>query len=133
MLRALSHRFPEQSDSAAISGEFARVLQDIRNVLAPILGNRGVAALLQRSLHRASMQFPWIAETLAGDDLVDLPALQASLAAHEPAAARAAVECSLECFHALLTSLIGAPLTERLFVPVWTPPSSGEAAQEPQP
>jgi hypothetical protein len=133
MLRALSHQFPENSDAGATAGEFVRVLEDIRIVLAPVLGNRGVSALLQRSLHRASLQFPSIAASLDGPEFVDLPALQLAVAGEEPAPARAAVECVLHAFHALLTSLIGAPLTERLFESVWAPPPRGDAAQEPKP
>jgi hypothetical protein len=133
MLRALSRQFPENSDAGATAGEFVRVLEDIRIVLAPVLGNRGVAALLQRSLHRAGLQFPWLATSLGGPDFADLAALQIAVARQEPAPARAAVECALHCFHALLTSLIGAPLTERLFDSVWAPPPRGRAAQETQP
>jgi hypothetical protein len=55
------------------------------------------------------------------------------LAAEDAVAARAAVDGALRCFHDLLTSLIGVPLTERLFESVWTSPSSGNAAQEPKP
>lgn len=132
MLRTLSLQFPKNSDSAVIAGEFVRVLQDIRIVLSPILGVRGVAALLQRSLHLARLQHPWLADPLAGGDFVDVPALQASLAGQDHASARAAVEAVLASFHALLNSLIGAPLTERLFASVWTPSPSGRAAQETQ-
>ena len=133
MLRALSHQFPEDSDAGATAGEFVRVLEDIRIVLAPILGNRGVAALLQRSLHRAGLQFPWIANSLDGPEPLDLAALQLTVAGQDPATSRAAVECVLHSFNALLTSLIGAPLTERLFDSVWTPPPRGDAAQESKP
>jgi hypothetical protein len=130
MLRALSHLFPENSDSVAIAGGFVRVLQDIRIVLTPILGERGVAALLQRSLHRARLEFPWLADSPASEASLDLEALQDSLSDQDPASARAAVDGALHAFHALLSSLIGAPLTERLFDSVWAPPSSGNAAQE---
>lgn len=131
MLRALSHQFPKDSDSVAIAGEFVRVLQDIRIVLSPILGVRGVAALLQRSLHLARLQYPWLADPLAGEDFVDVPALHASLTQQDQASTLAAVDDVLLSFHALLTSLIGAPLIERLFESVWTPPPSGSAVQEP--
>ncbi len=132
MLRALSLQFPKKSDSVAIAGEFVRILQDIRNVLTPILGVRGMAALLQRSLHLVRLQQPWLSDPLADGDFVDVAALQASLAAQDPASARAAVNGVLASFHALLISLIGAPLTERLFASVWTPSPSGRVAQETQ-
>jgi hypothetical protein len=131
MLRALSHQFPENSDSVAIAGDFVRVLQDIRIVLTPILGVRGVAALLQRSLHLARIQFPWLEDPLA-EDFLDVSALQESLTRQNPDSARSAVSGVLHSFHALLTSLIGAPLTERMFDAVWTAPSNGTDAEEPQ-
>jgi hypothetical protein len=133
MLRALSHQFPEDSDAVAIAGAFVRVMDDIRTVLTPVVGSRGVTALLQRSLQLASHQFPSIPPPSGSEEVVDLPALQAALAAQDPAAARAAVDGALNSFHDLLTSLIGVPLTERMFVSVWAPPSSGSAAQEPKP
>lgn len=131
MLRALSHQFPRDSDSVATAGEFVRVLQDIRIVLTPILGVRGVAALLQRSLHLARLQHPWLADPLAGGDFVDVSGLQSSLAEQDRVASLAAVDDVLAAFHALLTSLIGAPLTERLFESVWTPPPPAAPRRKP--
>ena len=133
MLRVLWHQFPTESDSVSTAGEFVRVLQDIRIVLTPILGVRGVAALLQRSLHLARLHHPWLADPLAGGDYVDVAALQSSLSGRDPASCQAAARAVLSSFHALLSSLIGEPLTERLFESMWTPPTSGNAAQETQP
>jgi hypothetical protein len=133
MLRALSHEFPEKLDSVAIAGGLERVLEDIRTVLSPVVGSRGVAALLQRSLQVASHQFASIPTPSGGEDGVDLHALQAAIASQDPAAARAAVEGVFNAFYDLLTSLIGVPLTERLFDSVWASPPSGNAAQEPKP
>jgi hypothetical protein len=133
MLRALSHQFPENSDSVAIAGRFVRVMAEIRAVLSPVVGARGVTALLQRSLQLAGHRYASLPARSDSEDSIDLQALHVALAALEPAAARAAVDAVLQSFHELLTSLIGASLTERLFDSVWASPPSGNAAQEPKP
>jgi hypothetical protein len=132
MLRALSHQFPEDLESVAIAGGFVRVLEDIRRVLAPVVGNRGVSALLHRSLHLAGHRFA-IPTPSGSEDSIDLQALQASLSALDSATARAAIHGVFNSFHDLLTSLIGVPLTERLFDSVWASPPSGQAVQETKP
>lgn len=112
-----------------VADEFVRVLQELRVILTPVLGVRGVATLLQRSLHAGRMQFPWLADSLADEDFVDLMALQSSLAGEDYRSSRAAADGVLYSFHALLTSLIGMPLTELLLDSASTPPSNDSAGR----
>ena len=134
LLRALSPRFPQGLDASSVGREFVRVLLEIRGILPPILGARGVAALLQRSLHQARARFSWLADPFAEGDFIDLPALQSSFAGQDAASARAAaVDGVLASFETLLTSLIGESLTERLFDSVWTLAPEGGHVKETAP
>jgi hypothetical protein len=120
MMDGVERQFPRDLDSPAVAAAFVRVLLDVRSILDPILGARGVAALLQRSLRIASDRFPWLADPFVDGEFVDMPALQASLARQEPATARdGAIDGVFSALHSLLVSLVGAPLTERLFEAAW--------------
>lgn len=108
--------------------------QQIDATLSPILGQRGVTALYQRSLHLASAPHPWLAGTQ--QDLqaaMDLDALKMAIAQRSPADAAAAGGHLLQTFHGLLASLVGPSLTERLLRPVWTHPSSAAPTQDASP
>lgn len=106
------------------------VWQEIDLVLRPIIGTGGVLALLQRSVHLTAVQHPWLRVGLGAGGLAgaDAAALTAVLAQQDAAQALACGNALLTTFHGLLTSLIGASLTERLLRPVWgTPPMSAPA------
>ena len=118
---------------AAGVGEVAEVLADIcREIdaaLTPIIGSRGVAALHQRSLHLATASHPWLARL----DPAALHTPQAlPLEQPDPLLAAAGAEAFLQTFYDLLTTLIGAGLTERLLRSVWAHSLSGPP-QDPSP
>jgi hypothetical protein len=127
----LSHLFQHDPDPVAIAGKLARVLHDIEAVLTPILGGRGVAALVQRSLHLARATHPWLAEPIeVAQPGIDLHALESSFARHEAAEAASAALALLHSFHELLASLVGRPLAERLLEPVWARAPNSRTAQD---
>jgi hypothetical protein len=99
--------------------------------LSPIIGHRGVAALLRRSLYLTRDAHPWlipVSDTAAGQDL--LAPLQSALLLQDEADAMAAHGALLGNFRDLLTTLVGESLTERLLRPVLDNTSSGAAAQD---
>ncbi|WP_439536673.1 hypothetical protein [Methyloversatilis sp.] len=99
--------------------------------LSPIIGQRGVAALVKRSLYLTRDTHPWLApvcDTAAGQDVV--ATLRSALLLQAEAEAAAAHGALLENFRDLLSTLIGASLTERLLRPVLDNTSSGSAAQD---
>jgi hypothetical protein len=104
-------------------------------VLRPIIGQGGVLALLQRSAHVAAVHHPWLRADLGADGLagVDAADIAAVLARQDAAQALACGSRLLDTFHDLLTSLIGASLTERLLRPVWGPPPISAPAQDMSP
>lgn len=120
-----------QEVAALVAATFRRVHQ----ALVPIVGERGMAALYKRSLHLSRAMHPSLpgaAEGAAADAefAVDLTALTAALATRSSAEAASAGTQLLDCFRALLTTLIGETLTERLLRPVWVTLLSGAYARD---
>ena len=117
--------FLESAVSAGASSEqvaalVASTFRGLDQALAPIVGQRGMAALYKRSVHLCRPMQPWlpVATEAAGSE-IDVAALNAALAKQSAADAAAAGIQLLASFGALLTSLIGESLTERLLRPVW--------------
>ena len=97
--------------------------------LSPIVGERGVQMLFQRSVHLTVGRFPWLAPLReAGVRVADVGRLEAALA--PPSGAEAAKEALLRALYDLLASLIGAPLTERLLPAVAAQLSGAPAAPQ---
>lgn len=102
--------------------------------LSPIIGQRGVAALFKRSLYLRRKQYPCLSDVYTGElHPGGFAALRTVLAQQTSSTAAAAQDALLLSFDELLTSLIGASLTERLFGFVWDKHSRGDAAQDTTP
>jgi hypothetical protein len=107
------------------------VWQEIDATLVPVLGQRGVAALFNRSLNLVSSTHPWLAVGLGGAlEAVDPAALRSALLGRTPADALADATALYRTFHELLAGLIGVPLTNRLLRSVWEPSTGATAAQD---
>lgn len=102
----------------------------IVEVLTPILGQRGVAALYRRTLNVAGGLHPCLLQAHESDEPVTFKRLRRVLAQQAPDVAAAATDASLQTFHELLGSLIGSALTQRLLGSVWSPIFSGSPAQD---
>lgn len=131
----LAIRAAEGADSRQIADAIGAMWTDIEAALQPVFGRRGVAALFKRSLHRTASRHVWLEPAkLAGDDAAcNLADLQALFAAQAPATATEAGSMLFMNFRELLTSLIGAPLSEQLLKAAWSPSTSAAAAQDPKP
>ena len=108
---------------------------DIQFALQPVLGQRGVAALFWRTLHLTATRHPCLAPLKTGNTTaaIELGELIRLIAAQQPAIAMEAGSALFMNFRELLTTLIGAPLTERLLKAAWSTPSSAPLAQDPKP
>ena len=128
----LAHLTGAGAGAVQVAQAFGAVWQEIDQVLRPIIGQGGVLALLQRSGHVAAVHHPWLRADLGADGLagVDAADIAAVLARQDAAQALACGSRLLDTFHDLLTSLIGASLTERLLRPVWGPPPISAPAQD---
>lgn len=121
----LAYRIWDDSTATEVAAACGALWLEIVAVLSPIIGTRGVAALGQRSLHLASATHPWLAARPSADpDALDAAWLVSLLAQRSGDEAAAAGSTFLQAFRELLSSLIGASLTERLLRSVWGPPDT---------
>jgi hypothetical protein len=117
-------------EGAAIAEAAVRLWKDYMNLLAPILGARGVEALFGRSLHVTSIAFPALASVRdQADRAIPLGPYRVCLQACDPATALEASLAHLMNFTELVSTMIGANLLERLLGPVWAPPSLSSAPE----
>jgi hypothetical protein len=122
------------ADAGAVAAAASGVWRQVTECLAPMIGARGVDALLGRSLQLTAPAFPWLARVLDQEDGRELLAnVQARLAARDPNAAAEASLALLVAFTELLATLIGASLTDRLLDPVWGGAGAPESKPEARP
>ena len=128
----MAQRAGDGADAAGIAEAIVALCEQVGSELAPIIGQRGVAALYTRSLYLATAAHPWLELQAEPQGSMDLSALKTAIAGQPSADAAAGGVAVLQTFHALLTSLIGASLTDRLLDAVWVhhSPSSGSPAQD---
>ena len=121
----------EGADAGQIADAAVAVWSAIDKALSPVIGQRGSAALYQRSLHLARADYPWLGAAYQGDaERYGFDVLRAALAQQIPEDAAAAHDRILHTFIDQLTALIGASLTQRLLQPAWELPSSGHAVKD---
>jgi hypothetical protein len=132
----LAEQVSEGADAARVADHVLAVWKQVEDVLTPIIGQRGVAALYRRSLYLAARDHPWLARLQlqeADPPAVDVAALRSALAQQDPDAAAAGGGALLQTFHELLASLVGPSLTGRLLATAWELPTRGPSAQDPSP
>lgn len=121
----------EATDIELIADGLASLWREIDAVLCPIIGQRGVAALYQRSLHLASQTYPWLA---SADDRnqtsIDPTQLKALLMQQQRVELIEGGGFLFKTFYELLVSLVGPSLTERLLRSVGGHLFSGPAAAQ---
>ncbi|UYB52990.1 hypothetical protein OCJ37_03230 [Xanthomonas sp. AM6] len=131
---ATLERRAARASAEDVAAAIVQVWQQMDDALTPILGARGVAALLRRTLFVCKDHFPWLAETYAASEISSdrgvIDVLRRVLAEQPAPAAAAGGGALLHSFHDLLVGMIGTELTERLLRPVWTPLSAATPAQD---
>lgn len=112
---ALADRIGQAADAAQAADIVALIWQEIDRALYPLIGKLGVAALFKRSLYLTSAAYPWLAGTHEGvQTAMDLESLHSVLAQQSTTQAASAGVALFLTLYELLSSLIGASLTERL-------------------
>ncbi len=128
---ALTQLSTDGADASHIARGAIAILDAIDAALGPIISRRGVAALYQRSLFLIRPGFPWLVAVYEGALVPgDFSTLQTALAEQSAEDAMLGTIALLNTFHDLLSSLIGASLTDRLLGPICDTPSSGDAVQD---
>lgn len=131
---AESHQAQAASPSLSACAKLdatAAAWQTLHASLSPIIGQRGMVALLRRSLYLTRDTHPWLApvcDTAVGQDL--LTALRSAFLLQTETEVAAAHGALLGNFRDLLSTLIGDSLTEKLLRPLLVNNSSGSAAQD---
>ena len=126
----LAHRLGNNASPEQVAEAIVAVWGEIDQALKPILGQRGVIALYKRSRFLCALQYPCLADIdISVRPDMRLSELKPLLAQHHDLAS-AAGNTFFQIFHELLTSLVGASLTERLLRPVWENSLSGPPAQD---
>jgi hypothetical protein len=130
----LAHRVEKDAGAEQIAEEAVALWHEIDRALSPIIGKGGVAALYRRSLHVSGAVHPWLASSHEGAPMALDPApLKLLLAKQSNADAASGSRAVLQAFHALLSTLIGAVLTEQLLGSVWSLHLSSAPAQDSSP
>ncbi len=123
-----------EADARRVADRVVGAWREIHAVLLPIIGQRGVLALYDRTLHLVGASHPWLMES-AGDAaaLTDLVFLGDAFAQQSAVDAADAGDALINTFNGLLISLIGAELTEKLLHSVWEGLSHGSPTQDTSP
>ncbi len=113
------------ANAGAIAEAKLKTWHQVSARLSPVIGERGVDALLGRSLYLTSTTYPWLAAVW---DNADSPTMLAGLETRLADRCQDAAEANrtlLATFIKLLADMIGESLVERLLGPVWAfPPSA---------
>jgi hypothetical protein len=129
---ALSSRVGDDAVRGGVSAAVVTTWQDIARALAPIVGQRGVAALYKRSLYLAADKYPWLTGAFDGaDTAMSLETLHGVIAGQDAVEAAAAGSALFRTFGELLASLIGFSLAERLLADAWENLFRGSPGQDP--
>lgn len=122
--RTLAQGAGDSPDARAIAESVLGVWHQMAHRLVPVIGTRGVDAVLNRSLYLTSKTYPWLAIACNGENSALLIAgLRECIASRETVDATEASQTLLANFTELLATLIGVSLTLRLLAPVWVPPA----------
>lgn len=117
---ALQRWFATHGTSAEVAGHLVASFEEITSALSPIIGSRGIAALINRSVHLAGLRHPWLsADSKASLQSVNFVALAQAIGRRDVQDAALGGGDLLHTFHALLSTLIGMSLTETLLRPAW--------------
>jgi hypothetical protein len=128
----LNQTLSPNADVEEVAGHIVSLWRDITITFASVVGKRGVAALIRRSLSLTLGEFPWLSAALTDPATEDeLAGLGHTLAQHPGADASAANSALLRNFLALLASLIGAALTERLLRQALDTTRTGASQEKP--
>jgi hypothetical protein len=127
-----AHLIAPDATAQAVATAIAAVCREVDAVLRPILGQRGVVALLNRSIQLSAEAHPWLAAARQ-DPQTELQwsALASLFSQQEATDATSGGEALLLSFHQLLCSLIGASLTQRLLRPAFSPASTHATGASP--
>jgi hypothetical protein len=130
-LTLLARRTGPGAGADAIAAAAGRAYDDLVQVLTPVIGDVGVAAITDRALHLATRHYAWLPSSAPGAaDTSFTKVIDALKRYDDPAVAAEAAAAVLAAILALLATFIGEPLAARLVRQAWPDAPSSAATEE---
>jgi hypothetical protein len=118
--RVLSRHAGAAVDATAVAAAASRAYDDLAQVLAPVIGDVGVAVMTDRALHLAAREYPWLPSSEPGAaDTSFTKVIDALKRLDDPAVAADGAAAVFEAILGLLATFIGEPLAARLVQQAW--------------
>ena len=116
----LARKVRDGASSAQLADAILSAWDQIILAMAPVIGQRGVAAMYDRSVHLSVPAHPWLgAAHPGGNAAMDLGALRSALERQGSAEAASGGGALLLAFHEVVVSLIGPTLSGQLLGAMW--------------
>lgn len=118
--KVLARRAGAAVDATAVAAAVNRAYNDLAQVLAPVIGDVGVAAMTDRALHLTTREYAWLPSRAPGpahttfSQVIDVLKRQ-----DDPAVAIEAAAAVFAAIIDLLATLIGDRLATRLVRQAW--------------
>lgn len=129
--RVLARHAGPAVDTSAVAAAASRAYDDLARVLAPVIGDVGVAAMTDRALHLATREYPCLPSSEPGSaDTSFTKVIDALERQDDPALAAEAAAAVFEAILGLLATFIGEPLAARLVQQAWPDAVSSADIQE---
>ena len=130
-LASLQNRVSDGADVAQVADMVVTAWQRTAFILKPIIGERGMSALYQRSLYVSGREYEWLRPCYQGiQGAMDLTSLKAALALQQCDVAVQGGAALFTAFYDLLASLVGEALTTRLLYALWENSYGAPTAQD---
>jgi hypothetical protein len=118
--RVLARRAGPAVDATAVAAAASRAYDDLAGVLAPVIGDGGVAAMTDRALHLTTREYAWLPARAPGSaDTTFTHVCDALKQQDDPAVAAEAAAAVFAAIIDLLATFIGDPLAARLVQQAW--------------
>jgi hypothetical protein len=127
----LANRIEDGANASDVAALVVVLWREVDAALRPIIGQRGVVALFNRSVQLAAAEQIWLLSVRQEPNTeLQFSAIADVFAGQDAAVAVSGGDALLLAFHQLLGSLIGASLAERLLRPAFNPAHSSTPTQD---
>ena len=128
--RALARRAGAALDATAVASAASHAYDDLAQVLVPVIGDVGVAAMTGRAVHLTAREYAWLSSRPPGSaDTTFAQVIDALKGQDTPLAAEAAAAV-FAAIIGLLATFIGEPLAARLVKQAWPDAVSSADTEE---
>jgi hypothetical protein len=127
----LAGRIENGANASDVAAVVVVLWREVDTALRPVIGQRGVVALFNRSVQLAAVGQTWLLSVRQElNSELQFPAIAEIFAGQDAAVAISGGDALLLAFHQLLSSLIGASLAERLLRPAFSPVNKSTPTQD---